>query len=88
MHAVKKCVVTDLDFDSRRRRAEVIVVGIRASDSSGGRHRGTAEDSGYLIAQVRRALAGYGVREAWATVEVEYATAAAGLAGGVVLSVG
>ena len=73
MQEVKKCIVTDLDFDSQKRRAEVIVVSTRASDTD--KKDGTADDSGYLNAQVRYALARFGVREAWATVEVEYAAA-------------
>lgn len=79
VHEVKKCVVTDLDFDSQKRRAEVIVVSIRASD----RNVGATDGPGRLIAQVRHTLARFGVREAWATVEVEYTGSTASARGAV-----
>lgn len=85
VHAVKKLVVTDLDFDGSARRAEVVILSTRTHmlsvsnlgggvSGAGGRGGAASTDqqaTGALRAEVRRALAGCGVRSAWATVEVE-----------------
>ena len=79
VHSVDRLVVTDLDFDGTARRAEVVVVGNSATNSGGERGSGAAAGdrdvrvrvgTGDLRAGVRRALARFGVRPEWATVEV------------------
>ena len=81
-HAVKKLIVTDLDFDGSARRAEVVVrsshthalsVAGGGGDSGGGPVAavGGARETGGIRAGVRRALGECGVRPEWATVEVE-----------------
>ena len=85
VHAVKKLVVTDIDSDGSARRAEVVILstrthmlsvsnlagGVSGAGGCGGAASTDQQSTGALRAEVRCALAGFGVRSDWAIVEVE-----------------